>query len=137
MGATMSNMTTLPKNDSIYPLETRKSQKKHITFFVLSLLTFSSLSAHVVHSEPNMKPQFREYIQKGYIELGMTAEEVRKSWGEPKIIKRTKKKKYDEIWIYAPNWKYRNKLFFNNGILVQTDPDYLVVSKMEGHGIKP
>lgn len=81
--------------------------------------------------------KFQEYIKKGFIELGMTKEEVRRSWGEPKKIKQKKIKNYDEIWIYTPSWKFKDKLFFKADILVATDPDYLVVSKMQGHGLIP
>ena len=114
-------------------------KKIYITLFAFFLLNLSFIFnlSRAVYSESNMNQQFREYIPKGYIELGMTREEVRASWGEPKAIKHKKRNDYDEVWIYVPNWKFRNQLFFKNGILVKTDPDYLVVSRMEGHGVMP
>ena len=83
------------------------------------------------------REKFEDYIKNGYIELGMTKEEVLASWGEPKSIKHEKSGICDEIWVYVPNWKFRNQLFFEGGILVKTEPDYLVVSRMEGHGVMP
>lgn len=88
-------------------------------------------------AENAMSRKFQEYIQKGYIEIGMTKDDVRSSWGEPQKIKRKKTYDYDEIWIYTPNWKFQNKLYFENGILVKTEPTYLVVSQMDGHGVMP
>lgn len=92
-----------------------------------------------IYSAPTTeeRAKFREYIKKGYIELGMTREEVRESWGDPKTVNRKKTKDYDEVWVYVPNWKFRNQLYFKGEILVGTEPDYLVVSRMEGHGVMP
>lgn len=92
-----------------------------------------------VYSTPSLleREKFQDYINKGYIEIGMTKEEVRASWGEPKSIKQKRTKNYEEIWVYVPNWKFRNQLYFNRGVLVKTEPDYLVVSRMDGHGILP
>jgi len=92
-----------------------------------------------IYSAPTIqeREKFQHYIKEGYIELGMTKKEVRASWGGPKSIKHKKANHYDEIWVYVPNWKFRNQLYFYNGILVKTEPDYLVVSRMEGHGVMP
>ena len=82
-------------------------------------MTLSNSQASSIYSESkridcdhNMNQKNLEYIKKGYIELGMTKDEVRASWGQPKTIKHKKTKDYDEIWVYVPNWKFKNQLFF-------------------------
>ena len=72
---------------------------------------------------PQEREKFKDFIEKGYIELGMTKQEVRASWGEPKSIKQKKYNAYDEVWVYVPNWKFKNYLYFKNGILVGGDPN--------------
>ena len=108
-------------------------------FFLWGCSTSIAGGNDFVYSAPTTqeREKFRDYIKKGYIELGMTKEEVHASWGETKSIKQKKTKDYDEIWVYVPNWKFRNQLYFNRGVLVKTEPDYLVVSRMEGHGVMP
>ncbi len=116
-------------------------------FFLLAFLVIGCSVKSVTMSDFNMdkvqfdtrdnKTQFQSYIEKNYIELGMTRNQVLESWGEPKKRKIVKYHDSDEMWIYIPNWKFRNKLFFKMGVLVKTEPDYLVVSKMSGHGVVP
>jgi len=110
-----------------------------LLIFLWGCSTTIAGSNSFLYSTPSAqeRAKFKDYIKKGYIELGMTKEEVRTSWGEPKSIKQKKTNGYDEIWIYVPNWKFKDQMYFKKGVLVRTDPDYLVVSRMEGHGILP
>lgn len=105
-----------------------------LLFFVFG---YGLISTNIHATTISGKEKFYEYIQKGYIELGMTTNDIKASWGEPKSVKHKKAQDYDEVWIYIPNWKFKNRLFFKNGVLVKTEPNYLVVSKMEGHGVMP
>ncbi|GEM_PF-4232967 len=118
-----------------------KSEKIYIIFlfFLWGCSAATAGGNSFVYSTPTTqeKEKFRDYIKKGYIELGMTKEEVRESWGEPKTVNHKKTKDYDEVWVYVPNWKFRNQLYFKGEILVGTEPNYLVVSRMEGHGVMP
>lgn len=100
-------------------------------------LLSNSISRYDKEGKNNSEISFSKYIEKGYIELGMNKDQVRASWGEPKFIRHNETADYDEIWVYVPNWKFKDKIFFYKGILVKTDPRYLVVSEMEGHGIVP
>ena len=109
--------------------------KKIYSIFLISFFLQFLCGGNFAISETGMDEKFIEYIQKGYIELGMTKEEVQASWGKPKTISHRKTNDYGEVWVYVPNWKFKNRLFFYNGILVKTEPAYLVVSKMEGHGV--
>lgn len=118
----------------------KKNKTVFCIFYVTALfvqVVHADQNSHGVSNESACKSEFYDYMKKGYIELGMSKDEVRQSWGYPKQTKIKNTSEYDEIWVYVPSWKFRNKLYFRNGILVKTEPPYLVVSKMEGHGILP
>lgn len=57
------------------------------------------------------------------VKVGMTTEQVRENWGKPDKIIKKQGKDYDEIWIYIPNWKFKNYLYFRKGILIKGDPE--------------
>lgn len=56
------------------------------------------------------------------ITIGMSSEQVVKIWGRPRKIIKKNAKDFDEIWVYSPNWKFKNYLYFKNGILVKGQP---------------
>jgi len=89
-----------------------------------------------VQSHPELDEHTRLLILNGYIELGMSQEQIIASIGLPvkKIVKRGKD--FDEMWVYRPHWKFRTYLYFRSKILVSTVPDYLVYSRLEGHGYR-
>jgi len=60
---------------------------------------------------------------QGKVKIGMTQEQVVEQWGEPDKIIKKQKKDYDEIWIYIPHWKFKNYLYFKNGVLIRGDPN--------------
>ena len=68
-------------------------------------------------------------LLEGEIEIGMTKNEVTASIGEPYKILHKNRRSYDEVWVYVPHWKFEDKLYFKKGILVKTEPEYLVASK--------
>ena len=57
------------------------------------------------------------------LKIGMTEEEVIKNWGIPAKTKVVTNKVHDKIWTYIPHWKFKNYLYFKNGILIGGDPD--------------
>ncbi len=60
---------------------------------------------------------------QGKVKMGMTREQVQENWGTPDKIIKKQGKDYDEIWIYIPNWKFKNYLYFRDGVLIRGDPD--------------
>ena|SRR3990172_11947398 len=60
---------------------------------------------------------------KGKVEIGMTQQQVAEQWGEPDRILKKQGKDFDEIWIYIPHWKFKNFLYFRNGVLIRGDPN--------------
>ena len=60
---------------------------------------------------------------EGKVEIGMTKQQVENTWGKPDRIIKKQKKDFDEIWIYIPNWKFKNYLYFQKDILIGGDPD--------------
>ena len=95
-------------------------------------LTQAEREEYVSKNNHQLSREFCKYIRKGYIELGMTKEDVRASWGKPQAIRIKKMPDSDEVWVYVPNWKFRDQLYFDKGVLVRTSPDYLVVSGWKG-----
>ena len=89
-----------------------------------------------IQSHQELSEHLRLLILNGYIELGMSQEQIAVSIGPPikRVIKRGKE--FDEIWVYRPHWKFRNYLYFKDKILISTDPDYIVYSRLEGHGYR-
>jgi len=65
----------------------------------------------------------QDKVAKGKIKIGMTNQEVRETWGNPDKIIKKQGKDFDEIWIYIPNWKFKNYLYFKDGVLIGGDPD--------------
>jgi len=57
------------------------------------------------------------------IKIGMTENEVRLNWGEPEQIVSKNVNGSDKVWIYKPHWKFKNLLYFKNGILIGGDPN--------------
>jgi hypothetical protein len=57
------------------------------------------------------------------VRIGMTKTEVKSNWGEPDNIICETGKDYDEIWIYIPHWKFKNYLYFKDGILIKGNPN--------------
>ncbi len=93
-------------------------QKIYIIFFLLFLLGCTFVSASSSQNVSNKAERFQ-----GRIKMGMTREQVRANWGDSdKIIKR-QGKCYAEIWIYIPHWKFKNYLYFRDGILIRGDPN--------------
>ena len=76
-----------------------------------------------VRSHPELSQDFKQKLLNGYIEKGMTKEEVQ-LFGDfrkgPTIVKSTKKHEADEMWIFqdCPNVGYKTILYFKSGILV-------------------
>jgi hypothetical protein len=60
---------------------------------------------------------------QGKVKIGMTREQVKENWGTPDKIVKKQGKDYDEIWIYVPHWKFKNYLYFREGVLIRGDPD--------------
>jgi len=60
---------------------------------------------------------------QGKIKLGMTREQVRECWGTPDKIVQKQGEDFDEIWIYVPHWKFKNYLYFQQGILIRGNPN--------------
>ncbi len=87
-------------------------------FFIASLLGCSFISASNSQNMLNKEERFQ-----GRIKMGMNREQVRSNWGEPDKIIKKQGKDFDEIWIYIPHWKFKNYLYFKNGVLIRGDPN--------------
>lgn len=62
---------------------------------------------------PNITEENWQLIKQSKVMIGMTKEECKLSWGEPKDINQTIfENKQSEQWVYSDNY-----LYFNNGIL--------------------
>lgn len=92
--------------------------KKYIIFLLSLLLGCSSVSASNLQNVQEKQERFQ-----GRIKMGMTKEQVIASWGEPDKIIKKHGEDFDEIWVYVPHWKFKNYLYFRDGILVRGDPN--------------
>lgn len=86
-----------------------------IFIFVMSSCAFTSSPDETKIVSPET---IKALLKVGGIGRGMTKDQVRQSWGEPKRIKKVNSKNYDEIWYYDFNWKGDNKLYFKDGIYI-------------------
>lgn len=86
------------------------------------LLLFSLLGCSLVSASSPQNVDKKERFQ-GKVKMGMTREQVRATWGEPDKIIKKYGKDFDEIWIYIPHWKFKNYLYFRDGVLVRGDPN--------------
>ncbi len=93
-------------------------KKMCMIFLLFFLLGCGSVSA----SNPQNLSEKQERFQ-GRVKMGMTKEQVRATWGEPDKIIKKHGKDFDEIWVYVPHWKFKNYLYFRDGILVRGDPN--------------
>ena len=93
-------------------------QKTYIIFFLLFLSGCSFVSTSSSQNVLNKGERFQ-----GRIKMGMTREQVRANWGEPDKIIKKQEKDFDEIWIYIPNWKFKNYLYFRDGVLIRGNPN--------------
>ncbi|MBM3251719.1 MAG: DUF1090 domain-containing protein [Candidatus Omnitrophica bacterium] len=80
-------------------------------------ITSSSTSQHMQNRG------IRQEEVKERIRIGMTQQEVKEAWGDPDKIIKKQGKDFDEIWIYIPNWKFKNYLYFKDRILIRGEPD--------------
>ncbi len=87
-----------------------------IVLFILSGCSFCS-------SQSSHQSLAREERFYGKVKLGMTKEQVVEKWGEPAKIIKKRGKDYDEIWVFIPHWKFRNYLYFKDGVLIRGDPN--------------
>ena len=93
-------------------------KKIYIIFVVLLLIGCSSAIVSSSQTMINKEERFQ-----GRVKLGMTQDQVRASWGEPDKVIKKRGKDFDEIWIYVPNWKFKNYLYFKDGVLIRGDPN--------------
>ena len=91
--------------------------KTCLILFVLCLLGCNSIPAN------SQDTQINEERFQGKVKIGMTREQVKENWGTPDQIIKKQGKDFDEIWIYIPHWKFKNYLYFENGVLIKGDPD--------------
>lgn len=90
---------------------------------VCLILLLSSLLGCSLASASSPYVLDKEERFQGKVKMGMTREQVRATWGEPNKIIKKQGKDFDEIWIYVPHWKFKNYLYFRDGILVRGDPN--------------
>jgi len=90
-----------------------------IRIIILMLLVTGCSSV----SSSNVSDSFQTEISYGKVTIGMTQEQVRKMWGDPRKITRKVGKDFDEVWVYVPHWKFKNYLYFKDGVLVRGNPN--------------
>lgn len=101
----------------------KRPRRMKSMYIVCIILVIFSAAGCIFVPKSNSQNVVQEERFQGEVKIGMTKEQIRENWGEPdKIIKR-QEKDYDEIWIYIPNWKFKNYLYFRKGILIKGDPD--------------
>lgn len=74
----------------------------------------------LIHKRQELKVDQKLYEP---IKIGMTEEEVRQRWGAPHRISEKNVNGSDYVWIYKPHWKFRNQLYFKDGVLIGGEPD--------------
>lgn len=77
-----------------------------LLIFALLLLLQAGCTKSVRYSEEEIKafpPETQEHIRKGEVDLGMTQEQVRYTWGSPDSIKILEpfEGKSREEWVYS------------------------------------
>lgn len=87
-----------------------------IFIFIMYSCAFTSSSDETKMASPET---IKALLKIGGIGRGMTKDQVRQSWGEPKRIRKVNSKYYDEIWYYDFNWKGDNMLYFKDGIYIR------------------
>ncbi len=87
------------------------------------LLLFPLLGCSLVSASSPQNVLDKEERFQGRVKIGMSVEQVRATWGKPDKIIKKHGKDFDEIWIYIPHWKFKNYLYFRDGILVRGDPN--------------
>jgi hypothetical protein len=96
--------------------------KKTIAKLVI-ILSLYGCGGTVPPYEPT-KSSSQHFKNEDQIKIGMTQAQVVEKWGKPRKITKIKNgKEFDEIWIYVPNWKFKNYLYFKDGILIRGDPN--------------
>lgn len=79
------------------------------------------LRENYIASHQGLSSTARGLILNGLVDVGMSKDEVRVSWGElDKVTIPSKKEDFDEIWVYAPSWKFKTYLYFKNDIVIRT-----------------
>lgn len=91
--------------------------KTYLILFLLCLLGCNSIP------NSSQNAQIKEERFQGKVKIGMSREQVKENWGTPDQIIEKQGKDFDEIWIYIPHWKFKNYLYFRDGILVRGDPN--------------
>lgn len=99
----------------------KKSKKMKITYIILFTLSFLGCSLSSTDYSHNVSIKQERF--QGKVKIGMNQDQVKENWGTPDKIIKKDGKDFDEIWIYIPNWKFKNYLYFKNGILVRGDPN--------------
>lgn len=74
-----------------------------------------------LENHPNTSHDIRNLIRNGLVDLGMTSQEVRASWGQPDSVKALSVENADEEWFYWDNWKFHRKVYFQQGVVVKID----------------
>lgn len=74
-----------------------------------------------IRSHPNLEEKTKRLIQEGQVAVGMTANEVRASWGPPESINRYSAGRTEQ-WVYGYrdlNFYFRptNYIYVENGIV--------------------
>lgn len=90
----------------------------YLAVFVLSLIGCGHVP--VASSESGL---IKEGRFQGKLKIGMTREQVKAGWGMPDKIINKQGRDFDEIWIYVPHWKFKNYLYFKDGILIRGNPN--------------
>jgi hypothetical protein len=91
------------------------------TCMILFFIFFAGCSFISTSNSQNLL--IKEVRFQGKVKIGMTREQVKENWGMPDSVIKKQGKDFDEIWIYVPHWKFKNYLYFRNGVLIKGDPD--------------
>ena len=99
-------------------------RKKVIYKGIFILLSLSFLfGCSFLPASDSSKVFIKEERFRGQIKIGMRREQVKENWGTPDRIIKKKGNDFDEMWLFIPHWKFKNYLYFKEGVLIKGDPD--------------